>query len=232
MTPAEREEALQRREANAALLMAKLEKDRQALESEISASAAASKAASAITKALQSDAAKKAKNLEAECVQWEAKLSRLKSDVAKATPVVPVLSRSEEEITKDKAEIAAAKAQFAIDRSALDAERAAFEKDSSAIQAKNKTETQALAELRARLVSIRSEIEGNVKLIVSDPSSSQEFAELTGSFAGAFLAFGVLGCFGCAIGLLIVTGPVTAVTLKNLNALPQRTVQTSDRRKL
>ena len=93
MTPAEREEALQRREANAALLMAKLEKDRQALESEISASAAASKAASAITKALQADAVKKAKNLEAECVQWEAKLARLKSEVARANHILKTLDK-------------------------------------------------------------------------------------------------------------------------------------------
>ena len=54
-----------------ALWWPKLEKDRQALEAEITASAAASKAAAAITKALQSDAMKKVKNLEAECAQWE-----------------------------------------------------------------------------------------------------------------------------------------------------------------
>ena len=72
MTPAEREEALERREANAALLMAKLEKDRVALEADIAASAAASKAASAITRALHSDALKKAKEVEGECAKWEA----------------------------------------------------------------------------------------------------------------------------------------------------------------
>ena len=165
MTPADREEALQRREANAALLMAKLEKDRQELEAEITASAAANKAASAITKALHSDAAKKAKALEAECAQWEAKLARLKSDVSKATPVAPDPgpARAEEEIERDKAAIAAAKSQLAIDCGAHDVEKAIFEKSSAETQARLKTEAHTLAELRSKLATIRGEIEGNVK---------------------------------------------------------------------
>ena len=102
MTPAEREEALERREANAAILSAKLEKDRVALESEISASAAASKAASAINRALQSDAAKKVKELEEECAQWEAKLARVKTEVGKISPE-PAPVKREEESPSDKA---------------------------------------------------------------------------------------------------------------------------------
>jgi colicin import membrane protein len=161
MTPEEREEALERREANAALLSAKLEKDRVALESEIAASAAASKAASAINRALQSDAAKKVKALEAETAQWESKLSRLKAEAGKLAPVAP--AKREDESPAEKAAVAAAKAQLEKDLAALEAEKAEFAQEKAAAQAKLKAEAQALADLRSKLVSIRSELEASVK---------------------------------------------------------------------
>jgi hypothetical protein len=168
MTTEEREKELERREANAAILSAKLEKDRIALESEITASAAASKAASAINRALQSDAVKKLKDLEAEAAQWETKLTRLKSEVGKATPAPVVVesasSRSEKEIEADKADIAAARAQLSGDRASLDAERAAFARESTAARERLKAEAQSLADLRVKLATIRGEIEGGVKL--------------------------------------------------------------------
>jgi chromosome segregation ATPase len=158
MTPAEREEALERREANAALLTAKLEKDRAALEAEINASAAAARAASAINRALQSDAAKKVKALEDEAAQWEAKIARLKSEVGKLELASGAASRkSDEELARETAAIAAARTQ-------LDGDRAAFDKEVAETRARLKSEAQALAELRAKLVTIRNEIEGNVKL--------------------------------------------------------------------
>jgi chromosome segregation ATPase len=161
MTPAEREEALERREANAAILAAKLEKDRVALESEITASAAASKAASAINRALQADAAKKVKALEEECAQWEAKLSRLKAEVGKAAPVAveSASSRSEQEIAADRTALAAAKAQLAGERSALEGEKAALVETQNKLRA----EAQALSDMRVKLATIRGEIEGGVK---------------------------------------------------------------------
>jgi chromosome segregation ATPase len=181
MTPADKErmEALERREANAALLQAKLERDRIALEAEISASAAASKAASAINRAFQADAAKKVKELEAEGVLWEAKLAKLKADVGKATPAVPAApSRAEEEIAADKVAIATEKASLSIERATIDAARTQlaaeramllsarsdFDRESAAVQVKNKAESQALAELRTKLGAIRAEIEAGVKV--------------------------------------------------------------------
>ncbi|HEY4989909.1 MAG TPA: hypothetical protein VII09_08880 [Opitutaceae bacterium] len=163
MTPEEREQALERREANAALLSAKLEKDRVALESEIAASAAASKAASAINRALQSDAAKKVKALEAEVTQWEAKLSRLKAEAGKLAP-----AKREDESPADKAAVAAAKAQLESDLASLEAEKAEFQQEKAAAQAKLKTEAQALADLRVKLVSIRGELEASVKAREAD----------------------------------------------------------------
>jgi chromosome segregation ATPase len=160
MTPEEREEALARREENAALLTAKLERDRKALEAEIAASAAASRAASTINRALQADAAKKLKEVEAETALLEAKLSKLKSEVSKATPAQPEAPR---ESPADRAAIAAEKAEIEVDRAALEAERAAFARESEEISAKNKAEVKALADLRAKLVTVRSEIEAGVK---------------------------------------------------------------------
>jgi chromosome segregation ATPase len=160
MTPDEREEALARREENAALLTAKLERDRKALESEISASAAASKAASSINRALQADAAKKLKNVEAETAVLEAKLLKLKTDIGKATPAQP---EAPAQSPADRAAIAAAQAELEVDRASLEAERAAFARESEEISAKNKAEVKALADLRAKLVTIRSEIEAGVK---------------------------------------------------------------------
>ena len=43
------------------------------------------------------------------------------------------------------------------------AERASFERETKETQAKLKAEAQSLAELRAKLVSVRNEIEGGVK---------------------------------------------------------------------
>lgn len=165
MTPDEREEALERREANAALLMAKLEKDRVALEADIAASAAASKAASAITRALHSDALKKAKEVEGECAKWEAKLARLKLEASKMEAVISSNpARSEQEIEREKAALAAARIQHEADRVVLDADKAAFLRESTEARAKLKAEAQALADLRTKLVAIRGEIEGGVKL--------------------------------------------------------------------
>jgi hypothetical protein len=163
MTPAEREQALERREENAAILAAKLERDRVALESEITASAAASKAASAINRALQADAAKKVKVLEAECALWEAKLARLKSEVGRLAPVEAPPPRREEESPGEKAAVAAAKGQLANDRATFEAEREEFERENAVSKARLKTEAQALADLRTKLVGIRSELESGVK---------------------------------------------------------------------
>jgi N-acetylmuramoyl-L-alanine amidase CwlA len=173
MTPQEREEALSRREENAAILSAKLERDRVALESEISTAAAASKAASAINRALQSDAAKKVKELEAEGVLWEAKLARLKGEVGKAAPA-PVEAT---ESPAEKAAAAAEKAQVAADRAALEAQKAAFERESTEARARLKTEAQALAELRAKLVTIRSDLEASVKTREADVKKKEASIE-------------------------------------------------------
>jgi chromosome segregation ATPase len=166
MTPAERELDLERRETNATMLAAKLEKDRVALEAEITASAAASKAASAINRALQADAAKKVKALEDECTQLEAKLAKLKTEVGRATPVVveSASARSEQEIAADKASIAAAKAQLASDRASFEAEKAGIADTQSRLRA----EAQSLADLRVKLATIRGEIEGGVKVREAD----------------------------------------------------------------
>jgi chromosome segregation ATPase len=161
MTPAEREEALERREANAALLQAKLEKDRVALEADITASASASKAASSIARALQADATKRLKALESDCTQLEAKLARLKTDEGRLTPP-PV--KKEELSAQEKEAIAAAKAQLANDLATLTAERISFDREVAEGQAKLKTEAKALAVLRAKLANIRTEIESNVKI--------------------------------------------------------------------
>src|ERR1700722_12601234 len=149
MTPAEREAELARREENAAILSAKLERDRVALESEITTAAAASKAASAINRALQGDAAKRVKELEAEAVLWEAKLARLKGEAGKLTPAEAHLQPQES--PAEKAAAAAEKAQLAADRAAFEAQKAAFERESSEAKAKLKAEGQALADLRAKL---------------------------------------------------------------------------------
>lgn len=161
MTPAEREEALERREANAALLAAKLEKDRVALESEIAVSAAASKAASAITRALHADAAKKAKALESECAQWEAKLARIKAEAGKAAPSVAETAPVKRD--DDMAAVAAARAQLENDRVTVEAEKEAFAREAAEVRAKLKAEALSLAELRVKLAAIRGEIEGGVK---------------------------------------------------------------------
>jgi chromosome segregation ATPase len=158
MTPAEREEALERREANATLLAAKLEKDRAALEAEIAASAAASKAASAINRALQADAAKKVKGLEAECVAWEAKLARLRAEAGKLAPAAPAPAPGRSAI-----EVEAERAHVARDRTPLDEQRAAFEREAAETRAKLGAEAHALADLRSKLIAVRSEIEGGVK---------------------------------------------------------------------
>jgi hypothetical protein len=158
MTPAERQEALEIREANAALLTAKLERDRLALESDITASAAANKAASAISRALEADAVKRTKGLEAECAQLEEKLAKLKAEIGKATVGAQAagLIRSDEEVTADKAAVAAARAQLATERAAFDAERSSFDRESAAVQAKHRAETQSLADLRTKLGAIRN----------------------------------------------------------------------------
>lgn len=168
MTPAEREEALQRREELAAILSAKLERDRVALESEISASAAASKAASAINRALQSDAAKKVKQLEAECALWEGKLARLKADAGKISAAEATTPKREEENPSEKAAVAAATAQLATERASFEAEKAAYEGDTLIEKAKLKAEALALADLRSKLVTIRSELEASVKTREAD----------------------------------------------------------------
>jgi hypothetical protein len=164
MTPAEREEALERREASAALLTAKLEKDRAALEADIQASAAASKAASAINRALQADAEKKVKDLEAQCVQWQETLVRLKAEVGKAAPSAPEPppGPSGKELELEKAAIEAARTQLAKDRASHDEQQAAFEREAAEARAKLKAEAHSLAELRAKLVAVRAEIEGSV----------------------------------------------------------------------
>ena len=166
MTPAERLEALEIREANAALLTAKLERDRAGLESDIAASAAASKAASAITRALESDAAKRTKALEDECALLEGKLAKLKAEIGSATTSAQAagLIRSDQEVAADKAAVAAARAQLAADRAAFDAERSSFERESAAIQTKHRAETQSLGDLRTKLGAIRNDIESSVKL--------------------------------------------------------------------
>jgi hypothetical protein len=163
MTPAEREEALERREENAAILTAKLERDRVALESEIAASAAASKAATAINRALQSDATKKVKALEAEGAQWEAKLARLKSEAGKLAPAEATPAKREEESPSEKAAVAAAKGKLANDQATFEAEKEGWEQETAGTKAKLKAEAQALAELRAKLVTIRNELEAGVK---------------------------------------------------------------------
>ena len=164
MTPQEREEALERREANAAILSAKLEKDRVALESEIAASAAASKAASAINRALQADAAKRVKELEAECAQWEAKLARLKSEVGRLAPAEAPPPRREEESPSEKAAVAAAKAQLANDRATFEAEKEAFERENAVSEgpAQDRGPGAGRPADQARR-SVRSELESGVK---------------------------------------------------------------------
>jgi chromosome segregation ATPase len=158
MTPAEREADLERREANATILASKLEKDRKALDMEISASAAASKAADAINRAFQSDARKKAKALEDEAAQWEAKLARLKGEVGKLAPA------AEAAPGRGEAELAAERKALAADRERLTADRAAFDSEAADARARMKTEAQGLAELRNKLASIRLELESGVKV--------------------------------------------------------------------
>jgi hypothetical protein len=73
-------------------------------------------------------------------------------------------ARSEQEIEREKAALAAARIQHEADRVVLDADKAAFLRESAEARAKLKAEAQALADLRTKLVAIRGEIEGGVKL--------------------------------------------------------------------
>jgi len=93
----------------------------------------------------------------------EARLARLKSEVAKYEG----LAKGHESARREE-EVAAEGAQLARDRAALDAERAAFGKETAAAQAKLKAESQALADLRAKLGVIRHEIEAGVKAREAD----------------------------------------------------------------
>ena len=63
-----------------------------------------------------------------------------------------------------KAALAAARTQHEADRAVLDADKAAFLRESTEARAKLKAEAQALADQRTKLVAIRGEIEGGVKL--------------------------------------------------------------------
>jgi len=167
MTPAEREEELVRRETLASLLASKLEKDRLALEAEITASAAASKAAGAITRALQSDALKKVKALEAEVAVWEAKLGRVKSDAAKA-PVLAAAPAAPAAPSPPEAELTAAREAMAAERAKLEEERASFDTEVADARARLKAEARTLAEMRTKLASIRTDIEASVKAREAD----------------------------------------------------------------
>jgi fibrillary acidic protein/desmin len=149
------------------------------MEADISATAAASRAASAITRALQADAEKRLKAIETECAHYEAKVARLKAEGALlgSTPTNPGIPKVEFDSSAEKAAITDAKEKLAKERAALVAERATFQAQAEEGQAKLKAETKALADLRAQLDAIRAEIEASVKVRAADDHRTEAALE-------------------------------------------------------